>query len=368
MHLLGNTFSDERWARIRADYAAWWAHDLDRPLIAVTVGGYDTPIPEPSTPCHSFTSFYDDSVTAETIVDVWDYNLSTQRYFGDAYPLTIPNFGPGVIAAFMGCALRNSNHTVWFEPEPLREIADISLGFDPNAPWFARIADVYRAAIAKWQGRVMLGMTDLGGNLDILASFRTTQNLLMDLYDSPDEVKRLTWEAHESWWRYFEAFNNVLQPVNPGYTAWVPIFSEVPYYILQCDFAYMLSPGMFDEFVKPELAASCARLGHAFYHLDGVGQLPHLDSLLAIPDLKGVQWVMGDGQPDAANWIHIYRKILDAGKLMQISTGHSDVGFRVIDMLARELGTTRGIVVTGRAKQTEADELVELLRRHGAGA
>jgi hypothetical protein len=90
-------------------------------------------------------------------------------------------------------------------------------------------------------------MTDLGGNLDILASFRPSDALLLDLYDHPEDIKRLTWQAHEAWWRYFNELNAVLRPPNPGYTAWTPIFSESPYYMLQCDFCYMIGPDMFDD-------------------------------------------------------------------------------------------------------------------------
>jgi len=39
-------------------------------------------------------------------------------------------------------------------------------------------------------------MTDLGGNLDILSTFRPGTDLLLDLYDHPEDVKRLTGEAH----------------------------------------------------------------------------------------------------------------------------------------------------------------------------
>ena len=48
----------------------------------------------------------------------------------------------------------------------------------------------------------------------------------------------------------------------------------------------LISPQMFDEFAKPELEATCERLPRAFYHLDGPGQLPHLDSLLEIENLN----------------------------------------------------------------------------------
>ena len=50
---------------------------------------------------------------------------------------------------------------------------------------------IYRAAVERWQGSVIIGMTDLGGNLDILSTFRPSEKLLLDLYDAPGEVLRL---------------------------------------------------------------------------------------------------------------------------------------------------------------------------------
>ncbi len=46
--------------------------------------------------------------------------------------------------------------------------------------------------------------------------------------------------------------------------------------MLQCDFAYMISPQMFERFVLPDLTACCEALEHGFYHLDGKGQIRHL--------------------------------------------------------------------------------------------
>ncbi len=51
-----------------------------------------------------------------------------------------------------------------------------------------------------------------------------------------------------------EKTNNVLQPHNPGYSDWAGIYSDLPSYVPQCDFSYMIGPDMFDTFVKPELA------------------------------------------------------------------------------------------------------------------
>lgn len=354
-------FDSARWERVKDNYRAWWAGELKRPLVNIVIGGHDPGRPCPDLPLHNFTAFYDLSISAEAIVDRWDYGIACNRFLGDAFPAMWPNFGPGVAAALMGAELRATvaTDTVWFHPTEAKEIADIHFEYDPDNIWLRRISDIMRAAIERWQGLVQVATTDLGGNLDILSSFRPSEQLLFDLYDHPEEVKRLTWEAHELWWRFFDEFNSVLQPVNPGYSAWAGIFSEEPHYMLQCDFCYMIGPDMFDEFVKPELAATCRRMPHAFYHLDGPGQLPHLDSMLAIPELRGIQWVPGTGNPDHRHWPEVYRKIRDAGKLIQ---AWGDMG--TLDALAEQLGTAEGIEF--RAYVSSESEAMEFLTKYGA--
>jgi len=112
--------------------------------------------------------------------------------------------------------------------------------------------------------------------------------------------------------------------------------------MLQCDFCYMIGPEMFDTFVKPELTATCEKLPHAFYHLDGIGQLPHLESLLTIQSLRGVQWVPGSGQPDCSHWPDVYRTIRSAGKLVQLFGS-----FDVLEAVRAQLGSAKGIHLQG---------------------
>lgn len=361
-------FTPERWARVKDNARRWWNGELGRPLIHLTCAGHDPGRPEPALPSRMFTASYGLSVTAEAVVDRWDYDLSRQLYLGDAFPCVWPNFGPGVVAAFLGAELHCDASTVWFHPPTVEDIQTLSFAhrFDPDNVWFRRVQDVYREAGRRWQGLVQLSMTDLGGAVDIVSTFRPGEGLLMDLYDQPHAVKRCTWEVFSLWWRYFDEIWKTLAPVNPGYTAWTPVFSETPYYMLQCDFCYMIGPDMFDEFVKPELAASCSRLSHAFYHLDGVGQIPHLDSLLAIPELKGVQWVPGAGKPTCEEWIDLYRKIHKAGKKIQIWTSQSGPGYKVLDILEKELGTAEGVVLIGSVAPEELDEARRFLERYGA--
>ena len=90
---------------------------------------------------------------------------------------------------------------------------------------------------------------------------------------------------------------------------------------------------MFERFVLPDLAACCEKLDYAFYHLDGKGQIRHLDMLLSLPHLRGIQWVPGDGNPPPQHWLPLLKRIRDSGKLCQVTV--SPEGARTI---MQELG------------------------------
>lgn len=355
-------FAPERWHGIREIYRKWWTGELERPLIQITLWGGDPGRPRPSTPLLEQKNVGDFSLEPEEIIDRWDWELSCQRYLGDAFPhFATHMYGPGVAAAFLGATLDTSTGQVWFLAPRAVEASDLHFQYDPDNIWLNRVKSICRAGVERWQGSVQVGMTDLGGAMDILHTFRPGEQLATDLYDAPEEVERLTWELHELWWRYFDEFNAILQPSNPGYTAWAPIFSDIPYYMLQCDFAYMIGPKHFARFVRPEIAASCRRLGNAFYHLDGKGQLPHLDLLLDISELKGVQWVPGAGQKPEPEWPEVYARILGAGRRTQFWGS-----FDSLDRLMQSLGTVKGICLCAGCDISRRDEAMRLLEKYSA--
>jgi 5-methyltetrahydrofolate--homocysteine methyltransferase len=135
---------------------------------------------------------------------------------GDGFPQVWPDFGPGVIAAFMGAQPVPGPGMVWFQPQAEQEITELKFADQSGNVWRERVEAISRAALERWRGMVQVGMTDLGGNLDIPSTFRPAEKLLLGLIDHPADVKHLTWDAHHLWWRYFAALNAVLQPLNPG--------------------------------------------------------------------------------------------------------------------------------------------------------
>jgi 5-methyltetrahydrofolate--homocysteine methyltransferase len=208
-----------------------------------------------------------------------------------------------------------------------------------------------------------MGMIDLGGTLDVLSTFRPSEKLLLDLYDAPEQVERLTWEIHELWFRFYQEIVDLIAPVTPGYSDWATIYSESPCYTLQCDFSYMIGPKTFRRFGLPELAASCRRLPRSIYHLDGTGELIHQETILAIPELGCMQWIPGEGRPDCANWPEVYRKIRAAGKRTQVLGSSTEV----LDAVIEQVGDGRGIHFKGLSVPLGLeDELHRDLERYGA--
>lgn len=356
-------FSPARWARVKEVNDLWRQRKLGRPLVQWTLSGADPGRPEPPLPPNGkgSTSF-DLRYTADQIVERWDYDLSTKRYLGDAFPHVWPDFGPGILAAFVGGVAAPANNTVWFYPGEFEglEPKDIHLSYRPDGVWQDRIADICRAAMRRWEGLVQVGMTDLGGSLDVVASLRPAETLLTDLYDCPEEIERLVWEVHDLWFRYYDDFCRALEG-NPGYSSWPEVFSNRPGYMLQCDFSYMISPAMFDRFVLPELRRSCQRLpGGPFYHQDGIGELPHTASLHSIPELAGIQWQPGDGQPPAYQWSDQLRRIRDDGKLLQTWGGPE-----ALEHMLREVGDLSNAVIIGGGHVRDEARFRETLRKHG---
>lgn len=315
-------FTESQWETLQATYRDWWAGALRRPIVPVVTLKEGQARNRPPAPLLTQETCADFSFSPQQLIDRMDYELSLCRYPRDSFPyFNMWVFGPGVAAALLGARLDNRTGSVWFFPERKVPIQELTFSYDPDNRWLRRIKAIYREAVARWQGEVIIGMVDLGGVLDILATFLGSQELLLHLYDNPWHVKRLAGEITELWLRFYDEINDILRPCARGYSDWLGVYSEHPSYVLQSDFSYMISPEMFREFALGELDSTSQRLHRAFFHLDGVGMLRHLDDLLGLPGIHGIQWVQGDGKPGQDQWPEVYRKITAAGKRVHMNGG-----------------------------------------------
>lgn len=315
---------------VRQRYNAFWAHEKqDRALLFLTVRG-NSGMPPARDPQQKWSDI-------DYLLLANERTTAATRYCADAYPQAWVNLGPGVLSAMMGGGIHFAEDTVWFDGSPqIHSYEDVTRArIDWNNAASRLVTDMTTAFCREGAGRYQVGITDLGGTLDILASLQGTEPLLMDLLDDPEAVKAACDTIDTLWEEAFAQSYAALAPANGGsMSAWIPIYCEKRWYPLQCDVSAMISPDAFARFVLPSLERAARYLDHSIYHLDGVGELPHVDMLLAMERLDGIQWVPGSGKPSVASdtWFPLYERIQTAGKNL-VLTGEARTADELLFLL-----------------------------------
>ncbi|HZK70411.1 MAG TPA: trimethylamine corrinoid protein 2 [Clostridia bacterium] len=298
----------------------WNKENHDRPIMSIHAPKAEVKIPDIKVP--------------DNIWDRWldiDYILKSHRayfettYFGgEAFPAIEPNLGPDILGAIVGCELEFSDTTSWARHfvEDWNKVPDLKLNSDNK--WWKKIKEITEAAVNDANGDYLVGVTDLHAGTDGLVSMRGPENVCLDIIDYPNQIKKFNLSLLEVFKDVYNGLYSIITKKQQGVTNWMGIWHPEKWYVTSSDFSCLVSESDFEEFIIPELMEEINFLDASIYHLDGPGALRHLDRLLKIEKLKGIQWVYGAGQPTARYWIDILKKIQDAGKLIHISIEPSD--------------------------------------------
>ncbi len=356
-------FDTTKLHRIKEDGQRFFNGTLDRPFIFTCLDGKNPQQCALPRRGSELQLFFDNGVSSDEFVEVWEQNLSDLDFLGDGFPYVRPMLASSAMAVYSNCNYMVSENTIWFEPSGNRNLNDIEIQYNPDSVWLKRTLDVYATAAKRWGGKVQLVMTNLGGVCDILAMIIPSEEILYAMYDQPEQIKRLIWQIHKAWWQYYDDLSRAIRPYGIGYMDfWLPIPCQSPTFLLQCDFCSVLNEALFDEFVKPELEASCRRLGGAMFHLDGPEAIRHLDSLLSIDSLKVIQWVPGDWQKEVAEWPELYKKVRDAGKQLFVTGSGTRENF---DKIVDHLGSAEGLCYLAWGNVRKKAEFETWLMRYG---
>jgi 5-methyltetrahydrofolate--homocysteine methyltransferase len=247
----------------------------------------------------------------------------------EGYHFLFVNMGASMMSALLTGETKFNGDTIWLEMEQELTLDEI-LEFDESTESdYARAAlEAMRRFTRRLEGRFVFGIPELGGLLDILAAMRKTNNLLLDTMDAPEKLDQAVALMERLWWHWYGRFSEIVDPANPGcYTQAMRILSARPSNIATCDFSAMISPDAFARWVLPGIRRETEKFdGRVVYHLDGPGELPHVDHLLSLDKLHGIQWVPGAGNPGGLDesYDDLYRRILDAGKKICLSGAGND--------------------------------------------
>ncbi len=321
-------FSANEWNNVKKSFDNWWDKKSPCAVVGGIVESYEPSGKVPSKPLLNQNNVHL-NFTPDEILDAIEYELSKYEFFGDAFPMfNMDCFGPGVVAAFLGCEMDNNNGTtgVWFHPRAKLDIAEFNPVYDSENPVLRRIKAIYKRAVERFEGKILLSMPDLGGVADVLSSFFPGEELMYEMYDNPDYVTTAIKRIDTLWQKFYDEFAKDLNCSAYGYTDWSRIYSSKPSYIIQSDITYMLSHDMYKDFVKDSVLTHTKNLERTIFHLDGTGELKNLDDLLTVKDLDAIQWVPGSngGKSTYFEWLDVYNKILDADKLVQVAWASFD--------------------------------------------
>lgn len=297
---------------------AWWNHEIiDRAVIQVRAPR-DVPLPrepagEESEPDSAEEWFTD----PQRVIPRMKRQFAGAYFGGEAFPVMFPVAIQmvAITAAYLGCPLEFLNgRTVWSHPILSDWDDRPAFHFDPDNRIWQASERLLKAAVEQADG-YYVGLPDLNGPTEILARLRGPEPLALDFYERPQYIKPALAEINQAWHRCWKGCADIANQAG-GYFCWMGMWSDRPMTDLQSDFSCMMSKEMFDEFFLPFIAEQTEMVERTIYHLDGPGAVKHLDSLLDLPRLTGIQWVPGAGAAPAVEWIPLLKRIQDAGKLV----------------------------------------------------
>jgi len=331
---------------------AWWEHAvIDRVVIQVrAVCGYEPETP----PASDLARYYTDP---ELVIPRAERRLAHTYQGGEAFPFVVP-YGPvAALAGFYGCPLEfSSNGTVWSE-----SIADDpsglpDLGFDATNPWWQTARRLIEAFVERADG-YSVGVPDLNGPTETLARLRGTEAFAVDFIDQPAYIRPAIEEITDTWFRYYQECNAPTERTG-GHFHWMGLWSDVTSIDLQSDFSCMISPAMFNEHFLPSIERQTRLVDRTMYHLDGPGAIKHLDALLELPELDGIQWVPGTGHEEIGQWIPLLKRIQAAGKLVLAYCTPAE-----LETVLRELEPEGLMLATGCEDEEEGERLLDSARK-----
>ena len=319
--------------RVLERFEAWWVCEIvDRPPVTIGV----RPEREPVLPVKRHATLREEWFDFEHKLDVLEAGLETAVFVGESYPRFEPKLGPELCATVFGCELEFSETTSWSVPvaHSSHDVRKIQPDLE-NVYWRAvrRATDL---SLERGAGRWITAMPDLHTNGDLVAAIRNPQDLCLDCADDLASVRAACDYVTDTYATMFDDLWGPIAAAGQPCCTWTPYLHAGPAYVTNCDFICMISLKMFEEAILPSLVREMRYLERNIFHLDGPDALRHLDALLALPELNGLQWVYGAGNGPAARWVDVYRRTQAAGKCIQLACEDIDDAKRVAEHLKPE--------------------------------
>lgn len=290
---------------------AWYAQAIiDRPPVRFSRHNADFDVVDDSSRWPDQRARWYD---VEYQVERYMRQIEGKTFHGETFPVFWPNLGPNFFAGLFGCRLEFGDVTSWADQILSDYTQDVVL--DWQSEYLRKIDALTQHALERCEHRFMVGYTDLHPGIDWLAALRGSEPLCLDLFDTPDEIKQVLSLSTPAFLAIYDHFDAQLKAKQQPSVSWMAIPAFGRMHIPSCDFATMISPQQFRDFVFPAICEEVVAMTHNVFHMDGKGVARHLDAILELPNVQAIQWVQGVGtdQP-ILQWIPLIKRIQAAGR------------------------------------------------------
>lgn len=349
--------------KVREKFDFFWNNEYaGRALIAVVA---------PKQPGYNISMFHnDDREMYRRLNDLRDYwenpeviyknnikRLERTYFAGESIPIVFQNYGTSGHCNYIGAIPSYGNDTIWFN-KVYDSIENIPASIDEEV--LKKHLAIARYMTDHAGDSYFVGMPDHCGTLDAIAHIFGTSELLMEMYENPEGVRKAVTKVNRIWMEANEKFYNIstLQN-NGGAHAWMHLLAPGRLQHMQCDLSVMISPDMFAEFVIPELEEQMKWIQYPIYHFDGIEQERHLDHILSLEKLKAIQWTEVAGQPSPANYLPVLQRIQKAGKRLIIMCPPDDIKPLLEGLSAKGL-----YLHTTAGNPEQAEQLVKIAEKY----
>ncbi len=342
------------WEKIKKRFCMLWNCELmDRCCISVTAPkhGRDNRIPPaPENPVDRLKYWTD----AEWIAERYRKSFENTYFGGEAFPV-IPIFlgAAGCAGFFKNARFEFSDSTVWFFPY-INDYNKDPIELDAESLMYMKTFEIARYLADESKGDYIIGMPDLSGTADALSHMRGPENFLMDMIDDPDSVKKALKIIQDVRLKTSRQVYDIVRDNNDGGSSigWLRTWGPGYHDQMQCDLSVMISQETFKKFIMPELEEQVSSIGIPLYHFDGIEQTRHLDLLLSLEKLAGIQWTCVEGQPSPLYFIPVLKKIQNAGKALILRVKPEEV-----ETLMEQLSSNGLFLIVEASSEEEAMEI-----------
>jgi hypothetical protein len=347
------------WDKVREHYIQYWAcENHEGPILHLTAPR-DKKVPWPKKDHAGHRERWFDT---EYVLERANAGFQNTYFGGDSFPRCCPDLGPDLFAALYGIPLEYGEDTSW----SIHALEDWSsytpFRIEGKNAYYKKIVEITEAAVADGRDKYLVGVTDIHPGADCLVAMRGPETLCIDTIERPDFIKRGVMDLFEGFTAFYTELADITCRYQEGTTNWMGIWYPGRWYVTSCDFICLISEESFEDLIVEELEAELDFLDTSIFHLDGPGALRHLDRLLEIKKLKGIQWVYGAGQPTASHWLPVLKKIQAAGKCFQVYATPEEM-----PVLLENLAPEGAMYMVGASSESEARDLEALVKKYGGG-